>query len=37
MTVVICPACDNESAVIFRCDECGHDLVDEDSSSGRFA
>lgn len=25
---VRCPACDEESTVIYRCDNCGRDLVD---------
>ncbi|WP_310916990.1 hypothetical protein [Haloarcula sp. S1AR25-4] len=31
---VECPACGHHSSCIFRCDECGHDLVGVEETAG---
>lgn len=28
--MTVCPSCDHDSETSYRCDECGHDLVDDD-------
>jgi rRNA maturation endonuclease Nob1 len=33
MSKTVCHACGEVSAEIFRCTECGHDLVEESSST----
>jgi len=33
MRRVNCPVCDHDSSCIFRCKECGHDLVGESATT----
>lgn len=35
MASEVCPACGAESSCIYRCEECGRDLVDADRRKGR--
>lgn len=32
---VECPACGMDSVKIYRCQHCGHDLTEEESTTGR--